>query len=114
MATYVPATLITAKAFGNGSGNISTWQKQNTAGSSTFDVYRTVAVVTSTGARTVTLEQGPTGTAVTTQRIVDAYALTANVQYVLNCWIAVPNNGYFQGYANNTDINGGAYGYTYS
>lgn len=114
MAAYTPAQLIAPKAFGNGAGNISTWRKQNTAGASAYDVHRTVIIETPTAARTVTIQQGATAADTTAQRIVDAYALTANVPYILNGWYVVPNNDYFQGFANNTDINGGSYGYTYA
>jgi hypothetical protein len=114
MATYTPATLITAKAFGNGAANIATWRYQNTGGAGTFGIVRTVIVNTPTAARTVTIEQGSVAADTTAQKILDAYALTANVPYVLNTWITVQNNDYFEGFANATDINGGVYGYTYA
>jgi hypothetical protein len=114
MATYVPAQLIATKAFGNGAANIATWRKQNTAGAGTFDVHRTLVVNTPTAARTVTVQQGATAADTTAQRLLDAYALTANVPYISNWWIAIPNNDYFEGFANSTDINGASYGYTYS
>lgn len=113
MATYVPATLITSKAFGNGAANIATWRYQNTAGASTFGIVRTVIVVTPTAARTVTIEQGSTAADTVAQKIVDAYALTANLSYIINGWYTVQNNDYFEGFANNTDINGAAYGLTF-
>jgi hypothetical protein len=114
MATYVPAILITTAAFGNGAANISTWRKQNTAGAGTFDVHRTLVVNTPTAARTVTIEQGSTAADTVTQKLLDAYALTANIPYVQPWWIAVPNNGYFEGFANSTDINGMSSGYNYA
>src|SRR5262245_42544884 len=114
MATYTPATLITAKAMGNGAANISTWRYQNTGGAGTFGLVRTVIVNTPTAARTVTIEQGSTAADTVAQKILDAYALSANVPYVLNAFITVQNNDYFEGYANNTDINAAAYGYTFA
>jgi hypothetical protein len=114
MATYTPAQLIAPKAFGNGAGNISTWRKQNTAGANTFDVHRTLTIETPTAARTVTVQQGVTAADTTAERIIDAMALSANVPFVRNWWVPVPNNDYFQGFANSTDINGGTYGYTYA
>ena len=114
MAAYVPVTLITAKAMGNGAANIATWRYQNTGGAGTFGIVRTAIFNTPTAARTVTVEQGSTAADTVAQKILDAYALTANVPYVLNGWFTVQNNDYFEGYANNTDINAAAYGYTYS
>ena len=114
MATYIPATLITSKAFGNGAANIATWRKQNTAGAGTFDVHRTLVVATPTGSSTVTIEQGATAADTTAQKIVDAYALTVNVTFLQNWWITCANNDYFEGFANNTTTNGASYGYSYS
>jgi len=114
MAAYTPATLITSKAFGNGAANIATWRYQNTAGSGTFGVVRTIVVDTPSAARTVTIEQGATAADTTAQKIVDAFVLTANVPQIWNLWLTVQNNDYFEGFANNTDINGAAYGYTYA
>lgn len=114
MATYTPATLITSKAFGNGAANISTWRYQNTGGAGTFGVVRTLVVCTPTGASAFTIEQGSTAADTTAQKIIDAYVLTVNVPYVLNAWITVQNNDYFEGFANNTTTNGAAYGYTYA
>jgi hypothetical protein len=73
-----------------------------------------VSIETPTAARTVTLQKGATATDTTAERIVDALALTANVPLVYNWWQAVPNNSYFQGFANATDINGQSSGYTYA
>ncbi len=114
MATYVPSALIETKALGNGSGNIATWQVQAAASGSHTLIARTIAVVTPTAARTVTLEEGATATATTAQRFVDAFALTANITQVWNLWLVIPTSSYLQGYANSTDINGQASGYNYS
>lgn len=114
MATYVPSTLITSKAFGNGAANIATWRYQNTGGAGTFGVVRTLIADTPTAARAITIEQGSTAADTTAQKILDAYVLTANVPFVLNGWFTVQNSDYFEGFANNTDINGAAYGYVYS
>lgn len=110
MATYTPKQLIVPKVLGNGAGNISTWRYQATA---VTGVARTVIVETPTAARTVTLQQGPTAADTAAQRLLDAYPLTANVPYQLNGWIVIPASDYLQGFANNTDITGGAYGYEY-
>jgi hypothetical protein len=114
MATYTPATLITAKAFGNGSANIATWRYQNTGGAGTYGIVRTVIAQSPSAARAITIEQGSTGATTTAQQILNAYVLTANVPYLLNGWFTVQNNDYFEGFANNTDINGAAYGYVYA
>lgn len=112
MSVYTPATLITSKVMGNGAANIATWRYQNTGGAGTFGIVRTAIFMTPTAARAVTVEQGSVAADTVAQKILDAVALTANVPYQLNGWIAVQNNDYFEGFANNTDINGAAYGYT--
>ncbi len=114
MAVYTPAKLIVTKAFGNGAANIATWRKQNTAGATTFDIHRTTIVNTPTAARVVTIQQAATGADTAAERILDLYALTASVPLVNNWWIAVANNEYFEGFANNTDITGNSSGYTYA
>jgi hypothetical protein len=114
MAAYVPATLISTKLFGNGAANIGTWRYQNVAGAGTFGIVRTTVIETVTAARTVTIQQGATAADTAAQRIYDAYALTANVPFVLNGWITVQNSDYFEGFANAADIGGAAYGYSYS
>lgn len=112
MATYTPATLITAKLMGNGAANISTWRYQNTGGAGTFGIVRTNIFNTATAARTITVEQGSTAADTAAQKILDAYPLSANQPYVLNGWFTVQNNDYWEGFANSTDIVGAAYGYT--
>lgn len=114
MAVYTPATLISTKVLGNGAANIATWRYQNTAGASTFGIVRTTVIETVSAARTVTFQQGATAADTAAQRIVDAYALTANVPWIQSWWVTVINNDYFQGFANSTDIGGSAYGYTYA
>jgi hypothetical protein len=113
MPVYTPATLITSKAMGNGAANIATWRYQNTGGAGTFGVVRTVVINTPTAARTATIEQGSVAADTVAQKILDAFALTANVPQVFNWWLTVQNNDYFEGYANSTDINAAAYGYTF-
>lgn len=112
MATYTPATLIATKLLGNGAANISTWRHQNTAGASNQSVVRTTIIETVTAARVYTIQQGATAADTAAQRIADAVPLTANSPTILNNWIVVINNDYYQGFANNTDIGGAAYGYT--
>ena len=114
MAVYTPKQIIAGKAMGNGAANIGTWQVQNTQGAGTFFIVRTLLVVTPTGARTVTIEEGSVAADTVAQKIMDAEPLTANAQMLRNMWLAVPNNDYFGGYANNTDINGAASGYAYA
>jgi hypothetical protein len=114
MAVFTPAQLIASKVMGNGAANIGTWRKQNTAGATTFDIHRTTIIDTATAARTVTIEEGSVAADTAAQKILDAYPLTANVPLVQNWWIPVPNNDYFEGFANNTDINGASNGYTYA
>lgn len=113
-ATYTPATLITAKALGNGSGNVTTWQYQNTGAAGAFAVARSMVFTGQAGATgAVTVEQGVTGaTASTSQRILDGVVMTANVPYFVNGWYVMPVNGFLQGYANSATVNGGAYGVT--
>jgi len=62
------------------------------------------------GQRLSTLQQAATAADTTAERIVDVFALTASVPQIWNWWVAVPNNDYFEGFANNTDINGATYG----
>lgn len=114
MASYVPFNILDSKAMGNGSGNIATWQKQNTLGAGSFYIARTLVFDTPTAARTVVVEIGATATATTAQQILPTQALTANVATIINGWFAIANNNYLQGYANNTDINASAYGVQYS
>ncbi len=111
MSVYTPATLITAKVMGNGAANITTWQVQNTAGAGTFNIVRH-AVFCSVAARAITVEQGSVSADTAAQKILDATLLTVNVPYELKGWITMPNNGYFGGFANNTDVVAAAYGYT--
>lgn len=110
-ATYTPTQLISTKAFGNGSGNISTWRKQDTVN---VNVHRTLVANTPTAARTITIQQGATAADTTAQRLLDAYALTANVPFILNWWVVAPVNDYFEGFANNTDIDGASHGYSFA
>jgi hypothetical protein len=112
MSVYTPATLITAKAMGNGAANIATWRYQNTGGAGTFGIVRTAIFVSPTAARAITVEQGSTAADTVAEKILDAVVIGQNVPYQLNGWFTVQNNDYFEGYANNTDINGAAYGYT--
>ena len=95
MATYVPFTLITAKALGISTA-ISTWESHETVSGT---VHRTT-VLSSSGAPTVTLEAGATGAQTGVQQFAgSAYALVANVPTVFNWWIAVAVGSYFHGYA---------------
>jgi hypothetical protein len=114
MATYTPAILIETKAFGNGSGNIATWERQNTAGAGKLDIHRTLVVDTPSSSRTVTIESGTDSFSITDRKLIDAYPLTANVTFYQNWFVTVPNFSYFHGFANNTDINGKTSGYTYA
>ena len=110
MAVYTPKNLIANKAFGNGSGAISTWSYQASA---VTGIVRTITVNTPTAARTVTLQSGVTQADTTAERFLDAYALTANVPYILNFWRVIPASSFLDGFANSTDINGAADGYEY-
>lgn len=111
MATYTPKNLVTNKAFGNGAANISTWSYQASA---VTGICRTIVVDTPSSARTVTMQMGATQADTTSERFLDAYALTANVPYVLNLWLVIPASSFLDGFANNTDINGNASGYEFS
>lgn len=112
MATYTPAELIATKVLGNGSGNISTWRTQTTAAH--VFIYRTVILNNKSGASSVTLENGPTSTAVAAEEVFTTYALTALVPAVLNMWEAVAASSYFKGYANSVNVGGQASGYDYA
>lgn len=112
-ATYTPATLITSKVVGNGAANIATWRYQNTGGAGTFGVVRQTVFCSITGARTMTLEQGSVAADTAAQKIWDAVVLGgANVPTMTPWWLTVQNNDYFEGFANNTDLVGAAYGVT--
>jgi hypothetical protein len=113
-ASYVPISVIDAIAFGNGSGNIATWRKQNTLGSNLFYIVRTLWINTPTGSSTATIENGSSASSAAAQRLLDAFALTTSVPFVSNVWTTVSNNNYYQGFANNTTTVGAAYGYQYS
>jgi len=114
MGVYVPATLITAKVMGNGAANIATWRYQNTGGAGTFGVVRQ-AVFSSAAARAVTLEQGSVAADTAAQKIADAKILTPNEPWSFApSWITIQNNDYFEGFANNTDVVGAAYGMTFA
>lgn len=113
MAVYIPAQLIAPKVMGNGAANIATWRKQNVAGAGTFDVHRTTTFA-SAAARAVTVEEGSTAADTAAQKIMDAEVLTVNVVLIKNWWIAVPNDDYFEGFANNTDVIGSSFGYIYA
>jgi len=94
MATYVPFTLITAKAMGT-SATISTWESHETTSGT---VHRTTSI-SNTGSNTATIEVGTTGLQTGPQQIVNAYVLTANVPTVFNWWIAVAVSSYFHGFS---------------
>jgi hypothetical protein len=113
MAVYAPANHIAAKALGNGSGNIGTWQVQNTLGAGDFHIHRTTTFQDPNGA-SVTIEVGATAATTTAQQIMNAQVLAAHVEFVQNWWIAVPNSSYFGGFANTATCNGHTSGYTYS
>jgi hypothetical protein len=114
MASYVPLTIITSKAMGNGAANIATWRAQNTLGANTFYVVRSLVIVSPSASRAFTIEQGSTAADTVAQKIYDAQVLTQNVAFRDNGWTTVQNNDYYEGFANNTDINGAAYGLQYS
>lgn len=113
MATYTPATLITSKVVGNGAANIATWRYQNTGGAGTFGIVRNTVFCAPVAARVITLEQGSVAADTAAQKILDAYAFGgANVPWIQSWWLTVQNSDYFEGFANNTDIVGAAYGVT--
>lgn len=113
MAVYTPALLIAPLLMGNGAANIATWRKQNVAGAGTFDVHRTT-VFDAAAADAVTLEVGAVAADTAAQKIKDAQVLTARVPDVNNWWIPVPNNSYFEGFANSATVVGMSSGYTYA
>lgn len=115
MATYTPKALIETKAFGNGSGNISTWQVQAPASGTHIYIARTIVVQGTGGsAGTVTLEEGTVNTATTAQQFVSAFQLVANTPQLWNLWLVIPTSSYLQGYASNATTNGQASGYDYA
>lgn len=109
-ASYSPLTIITAKIMGNGAANIATWRAQNTGGAGTFYVVRQMVFDSAAAARAVTVEQGSTAADTASQKIFDAYVIGQNVPWTPTGWYTVQNNDYFEGFANNTDIVGAAYG----
>ena len=111
MAVYTPEMTITNKVLGNGAGNITTWQAQ---ASSEVIIVRTINIQTATAARTVTLQTGSASADTAAQYFMNAYALTANVPFVRNMWLAVADTHYINGFANATDITGFAAGYSYA
>ena len=109
MAVYTPAPLIKSAVVGNGAANIATWRVRDTAN---VNIHRTTVIDTATAGRHMTIEVGATATDTAAQKIMDAQALTANVQLVQNWWIVCAINDYFEGFADATDIVGASYGYT--
>lgn len=112
IATYTPKTLINAKAMGNGSGNITTWQYNNTG--TVASVARSLAFTGQAGATgQVNVQIGVTGaTTITAQQIIDSYALTAGVPFLVNGWYTVDAAYFLDGYANSATVNGYAGGVT--
>jgi hypothetical protein len=110
VATYTPKSLINAKAMGNGSANITTWQYNNTG--TVASVARTLIFTGQAGATgQVNVEIGVTGaTAIQNQRIIDSYVLTAAIPYQVNGWFDVDVNYFLSGFANSTTVTGSAYG----
>jgi hypothetical protein len=110
MATYTVKTLISAKAMGNGSANIATWQYQNTGTAEA--VARSFAFMGQAGGTgSVTVQIGVTGaTSIANQNVIDAYPLTANNPYFVNGWYTVAVNSFLDGFTTNTTTNGAAYG----
>ena len=112
MATYTVKTLITTKAMGNGTANVTTWQYQNTGTAEA--VCRSMAFTGQAGATgQVNVQIGVTGaTSEADQQIIDSFVLTAGSPYFVNGWYTVPVNSFLQGYSNATTTNGGAFGLT--
>ena len=97
MATYTPALLIVPSTMPI-STSISSWRKQNTGATGTFDIHRTTSF-SQTGSNTVSVQVGATGAETGTQAILNAFVCTPNVPSIFNWWIAVPGASYFQGFA---------------
>jgi hypothetical protein len=110
MAVYTPAQLIPPTIMGNGAANIATWRKRDT---SNVNIHRTTTFA-SVAARAVTVEVGATAADTAAQKIMDAEILTVNVVLIKNWWVVCAINDYFEGFANNTDVVGSTYGYTYA
>ncbi len=112
MATYTPKTLINSKAMGNGSGNITTWQYNNTG--TVASVARSFAFAGQAGATgQVNVQIGVTGaTTIAAQTIIDSYVLTSGVPYLVNGWYTVDASFFLDGFANSTTVNGYAGGVT--
>lgn len=111
-ATYTPKTLILPKTLGNGSGNVTTAQYNNTGSGEA--VARSLTSMGQAGATgQVTWEMGVTGaTTIQSQRFIDAYALTANIPYFVNGWYTVPVNDFLSAWANSATVTGYAAGVT--
>jgi hypothetical protein len=112
MATYTVKTLILPTTLGNGSGNITTAQYNNTGTAEA--VARSLTSVGQAGATgAVTWEMGVTGaTSVQHNRFIDAYVLTANVSYFVNGWYTVPANDFLSAWGSTATITGYAAGVT--
>ncbi len=112
IATYTPKTLITPTTLGNGSGNITTAQYNNTGTGEA--IARSITSMGQAGATgQVTWEMGITGA--TTQqhnRFIDAYALTANIPFFVNGWYTVPASSFLSAWGNSATITGYAAGVT--
>ncbi len=110
MATYTVKTLITPITLGNGSGNITTAQYNNTGASDS--VARSLTSMGQAGATgQVTWEMGVTGaTTIQHNRFIDAYVLTAAIPFFVNGWYTVPASSFLSAWGNSATITGYAAG----
>ncbi len=105
MATYTPKALVEQVALTNSNATYYT------APALTVGIARTIQFSTPSAAKTVTmsLKADAAGT-----RILEAYALTANVPAIFNGWWTVTAGATLQALVSSTAASIGVYGYEYA
>lgn len=93
MATYTPSQLVGVQALTASAADLVKPATNHTS------IIRTFIVNANTGSRTVTLDMATSTADAAATRIVDAYALTANVPWIVNCWLVCTTTTWLVGLA---------------
>lgn len=108
-AVYTPAAVVAQGSLGTGAGT-----SLLTGTNATVYVMRTIHVDTSGSGKTATMSIGADAAG---KRLLDAYALTASVPFVMNGWWVFTGSGAahdLDGNCNSTTVACGVAGYSYS
>jgi hypothetical protein len=110
MATYVPTQLKATTALTASAADLVKPAASHTS------IVRTFVVQANTAARTVTLNMATSTADAAATRFVDAYALTANVPWINNCWLVADTTTWLVGLASaaGSTVMFSAWGYDYS